>query len=230
MTGGHARARRQTRDEELRALVSGSLRHQRRERKVSNALRCRGGDGRCDVVIVNAGRTLPMASPPKPRRRRRRRSSGDVIGAGVPAVPDDDRVVPLVIGRRAPLVAALGTASAPPSAAPAAPAGRAGRADAAAGCGAAGNPLNADDHRSGKPTVGFIWGDGPTGYSIKCAWRAASPIYAGRIVLVTDRRLGAESESADAVCRRGRAGSADAGFTVVECDSTAKAWARPRAR
>jgi hypothetical protein len=41
--------------------------------------------------------------------------------------------------------------------------------------------------------VGFIWGDGVTGYSIKYAWRATAPQGAERIVLVTDRRLGAHA-------------------------------------
>ncbi len=41
------------------------------------------------------------------------------------------------------------------------------------------------------PTLGFIWGDGVTGYSIKYAWRVSSPSGGERVVLVTDRRLGA---------------------------------------
>jgi hypothetical protein len=38
------------------------------------------------------------------------------------------------------------------------------------------------------PTLGYVWGDGVTGYSIKYAWRAAD-----RVVLITDRRLGAHA-------------------------------------
>ena len=45
------------------------------------------------------------------------------------------------------------------------------------------------------PTVGFIWGDGPTGYSIKYAWRSSSADGRERIVLVTDRRIGAHAPS-----------------------------------
>jgi hypothetical protein len=61
------------------------------------------------------------------------------------------------------------------------------------------------------PTVGFIWGDGPTGYSIKYAWHAVS---AGgrRVVLATDRRLGAHSTSWPVAPQ----GAADAEFTVIE--------------
>ena len=40
------------------------------------------------------------------------------------------------------------------------------------------------------PTVGFIWGDGVTGYSIKYAWRSPATGKGERIVLVVDRRLG----------------------------------------
>ena len=41
------------------------------------------------------------------------------------------------------------------------------------------------------PTIGFVWADGPTGYSIKYAWQSASTEATRRIVLVTDRRIGA---------------------------------------
>ena len=53
------------------------------------------------------------------------------------------------------------------------------------------------------PTVGFIWGDGPTGYSIKYAWRSPSTDGRERIVLVTERRIGAH---APLVACDGRAG------------------------
>ena len=62
------------------------------------------------------------------------------------------------------------------------------------------------------PTFGFIWGEGPTGYSIKYAWRAASPDGLERIVLVTDRRLGAHEAS----WPKGSGPAADADFTVIE--------------
>jgi len=62
------------------------------------------------------------------------------------------------------------------------------------------------------PTVGFIWGDGPTGFSIKYAWRAAASDGRERIVLVTDRRIGANSTSWPAA----KGAAADADFTVLE--------------
>jgi hypothetical protein len=62
------------------------------------------------------------------------------------------------------------------------------------------------------PTVGFIWGDGPTGYSIKYAWRSASPEGHERIVLATDRRLGAHATSWPA----SPGAAADAEYTVIE--------------
>jgi hypothetical protein len=62
------------------------------------------------------------------------------------------------------------------------------------------------------PTVGFIWGEGPSGYSIKYAWRAPSPDGLERVVLVTDRRLGEHSTAFPAL----PGAMADAGFTAIE--------------
>jgi hypothetical protein len=96
---------------------------------------------------------------------------------------------------RAPLLTAL---SAPPPA-PTAPAA-AGRAGAAAGrggrAGGRGTPPPTPLERlatavKAAPTLGYIWSDGVTGYSIKYAWRSAAP--GERIVLVTDRLLGAHA-------------------------------------
>ena len=90
---------------------------------------------------------------------------------------------------RAPLLTAL---SAPPPTPPApAPAGRAaGRGGRGGG---RGTPPPTPLERlatavKAAPTLGYIWGDGVTGYSIKYAWRAA-----GRVVLVTERRFGAHA-------------------------------------
>jgi hypothetical protein len=72
------------------------------------------------------------------------------------------------------------------------------------------------------PTVGFVWGDGPTGYSIKYAWRSAAADGTERLVLVTDRRLGAHSPSwpqASGVAAETSAtadAAAEAEFTVIE--------------
>jgi len=71
------------------------------------------------------------------------------------------------------------------------------------------------------PTVGYLWTTDVTGYSIKYAYHAASPGGGERIVLATDRRLGAYSPgwtpapSADASAKPA-AEAADYDFTLVE--------------
>jgi hypothetical protein len=171
------------------------------------------------LVIVNAGRTFAdgLAAEASAEAAPALKLKASVIGAGVPAVPMTIELFRWSTDvERAPLVAALAAPPpAPPSAAPAAPAGRAGRAGRG---GRAAAPPQSPLQRlttaiKAAPTVGFIWGDGPTGYSIKYAWRAASPGTPERVVLVTDRRLGA-SLSADALAKAGA--GADAEFTVVE--------------
>jgi hypothetical protein len=125
---------------------------------------------------------------------------------------------------RAPLVTALAALPPAPAPVPAAPAtGRAGRAAGRGGRAAAPPPSPRERLTTAikaAPTVGFIWSDGPTGYSIKYAWRAApapsgvkgSPGTPERVVLVTDRRLGANATSWPAAS----ASAADTEFTVVE--------------
>ena len=62
------------------------------------------------------------------------------------------------------------------------------------------------------PTVGVIWGGGPTGYSIKYAWRSASPDGRERLVFVTDRRLGAHVLPSPPAA----GAAADSDWTVIE--------------
>ncbi len=114
---------------------------------------------------------------------------------------------------RAPLVAAL---AAPPPA-PAAPAAAGGRAGGRGrGRGAPPPPPTPFARRSAAinaaPTLGYIWTDGVTGYSIKYAWRSPAAEDQERIVLVTERRL--DSHAPDWAPRSGA--SADADFTVIE--------------
>jgi hypothetical protein len=110
---------------------------------------------------------------------------------------------------RAPLLAALSApAPAPP---PAAPAGRAAAGRGGRG-GSRGAPPPTPIERlatavKSAPTVGYIWGDGVTGYSIKYAWRSAD-----RVVLVTDRRLGAHAPHWGLAASSGPAPE----FTVLE--------------
>ena len=70
-------------------------------------------------------------------------------------------------------------------------AARGGRGDAAA---APPNPIAALTAAIGKaPTLGYIWTNDVTGYSIKYAYHASLPDGGERIILATDRRLGAHT-------------------------------------
>ena len=140
-----------------------------------------------------------------------------VIGASAPTAPMTIELFRWSTDvERAPLLAAMtAPPPAPPSAAPATPAGRAGRAGRGGRAGGAPPPSPLErltNAIKAAPTVGFIWSDGPTGYSIKYAWRASSPNTPERVVLVTDRRLGANATSWPAPA----ASAVDAAFTVVE--------------
>ena len=139
---------------------------------------------------------------------------------------------------RNPIVAALNPA--PPAAAPARAAGggaaAAGRGGAAAarGRGAAGRggrgdaapitPIAALTAAINKaPTIGYIWTTDITGYSIKYAFHAPLPDGGERIILATDRRLGAYAPGwkPAAATPPGAGGSAKAAdtdyeFTLIE--------------
>jgi hypothetical protein len=97
---------------------------------------------------------------------------------------------------RSPLLAALSApqAVAPSPAADPPRAGRGGGRGGRGGRGAAAPPSPAArlaSAISAAPTIGYIWGHGVTGYSVKYAWQAPSAGGApGRIVLVVERRLG----------------------------------------
>jgi hypothetical protein len=116
---------------------------------------------------------------------------------------------------RSPVVAALNPAPPPPAAAPAPAAetatpaaergggargGRAGRGGGRGGRGGRGEatapptPIAALTGAIGKaPTIGYIWTDGVTGYAIKYAYHAPLPDGGERIILATNRVLGADS-------------------------------------
>ena len=118
----------------------------------------------------------------------------------------------------APLLAALSTppAQPPAPAAPAAVAGRGGRG----GRGAALPPspmARLEAAIKAAPTCGYIWGEGVTGYSIKYARRAPTDEGGDRIVLVTDRRVGAYASSSTLTPAAAAPGSpAERDFTVIE--------------
>lgn len=137
------------------------------------------------------------------------------------------RPVPLTIdltrwstdAERAPLLAALTPVPQAPPAAAAAPAAARGGGGGRGGRGGAATPPASPAARlatatKAAPTLGFIWGDGPTGYSIKYAWHAVSADGRQRIVLLTDRRLGAHAS--DAWPAASSDATADAEFTVLE--------------
>ena len=111
---------------------------------------------------------------------------------------------------RAPLLTAL---SAPPPAPPAPAPAAGGRAAGRGGRGGGrGTPPPTPIERlatavKAAPTLGYIWGDGVTGYSIKYAWRSA-----GRVVLVTERRFGAHAPEWGLATGTGP----EAEFTVIE--------------
>lgn len=111
--------------------------------------------------------------------------------ADAAAPPADAGATPAAAGAKPPPAAG----AAPPAAA-AAGRGRGGRGGRGA---RAAEPLSPLERLTAAlraaPSVGFIWGDGVTGYAIKYAWRAAQPDGSERIVLVTDRRLGSHSHA-----------------------------------
>jgi hypothetical protein len=99
-----------------------------------------------------------------------------------------------------PIVTALASPPAQPSEASRANAAAAGRGRAGAGRGrgrggpalAPLSPIAAFTAALGRtPTLGYIWTNDITGYSIKYAWHATLPDGTERIVLATNRRLGA---------------------------------------
>jgi len=61
------------------------------------------------------------------------------------------------------------------------------------------------------PTVGYLWTNDITGYSIKYAWHSALPDGTDRIVLVSDRRLGAYTNA-----WKSKAPDTDYTFTLIE--------------
>ncbi|HEY3044839.1 MAG TPA: hypothetical protein VGJ39_12480, partial [Vicinamibacterales bacterium] len=104
-------------------------------------------------------------------------------------------------------------------------AGRGGRGGAGRGRGDAAplNPIAALTAAIGRaPTIGYIWTNDVTGYSIKYAYHAPLPDGGERIILATDRRLGAYSAGWKPVAAPGAEALAKAApptdyeFTVIE--------------
>ena len=101
--------------------------------------------------------------------------------------------------------------------------GRAGRGGPG-GAGAALDPVAALTAAIGRaPTIGYIWTNDVTGYAIKYAWHASLPDGGERIILATDRRLGAYSSAWKPVARAllgaealGETAVRDYEFTLIE--------------
>ena len=116
---------------------------------------------------------------------------------------------------RAPLIAAF-AAPPPAPARPAAPAPSAAAAGRGRGRGAPPPPPSPLARLSAAiqaaPTLGYIWTDGVTGYSIKYAWRSPAIADKERIVLIIERRLDSHAPDWAPVS----SAASDANFTVIE--------------
>jgi len=118
---------------------------------------------------------------------------------------------------RTPVMSALSAPVPAPAPAAAPGRGRGGRGGAPAA------PLSPAARLSASikaaPTLGYIWSDGVTGYSIKYAWHSSGAGAADRVVLITERRLAVR------VAEPLAAGvEAEGDFTVIEMrlDATGK--------
>ena len=119
-----------------------------------------------------------------------------------------------------PIVTALAAPPAQPSEVARANATAAGRGRAGRGRGRGGpaaaplSPIAAFTAALGRaPTVGYIWTSDITGYAIKYAWHAPLPDGTDRIILVSDRRLGAYTE---AWKQAAQTPETDYAFTLIE--------------
>jgi hypothetical protein len=63
------------------------------------------------------------------------------------------------------------------------------------------------------PTLGYIWTSDITGYAIKYAWHATLPDGTDRIILASDRRLGAYTNAWKTTAQ---APETDYAFTLIE--------------
>ena len=70
------------------------------------------------------------------------------------------------------------------------------------------------------PTVGYIWTNDITGFSIKYAWHSVLPDGTERIVLVSDRRLGAYTNAWNPAAAK--AADTDYTFTLIELQAGPK--------
>jgi len=131
-------------------------------------------------------------------------------------------------GGTAPATAAGATEGAATTAPPAAAAGRGGRGGgrgaAPAGLPSGNSPARDTPEGSlaaalqSAEGVGYLWTSESTGYSIRYAYRLPQPDGGERIILATDRRLGAFDDSWKPAAGQG----ADYGFSIIELRLNAK--------
>jgi hypothetical protein len=133
----------------------------------------------------------------------------------------EDEMRPIVTALAAPPAQPSEVARANAAAGRAAGAAR-GRGAAAAGRGrgrggpalAPLSPIDAFTAALGRaPTVGYIWTNDITGYSIKYAWHAPLPDGTDRIILASNRRLGAYTDAWKAATQTP---ATDYAFTLIE--------------
>jgi|SRR6185369_1631229 len=123
---------------------------------------------------------------------------------------------------RTPLLAALSPAPSQPVETTPAGRGRAGRGRGRGGPAAAPlTPIAAFTAALGRaPTVGYIWTSDITGYSIKYAWHSRQADGGDRIVIASDRRLGAYTNAwkplAAEAAAKTAAAETDYAFTLIE--------------
>ena len=73
------------------------------------------------------------------------------------------------------------------------------------------------------PTIGYVWTNEIAGYSIKYAFHASLPGGSERIILATDRRLGAYSAEWQPVAT---ATPTDYRFTLIEVQLGPRGWGK----
>jgi hypothetical protein len=107
--------------------------------------------------------------------------------------------------------------------------GRGGRGgDAAAGAPKPPDPISVLAEAINKaPTVGYLWTNETVGYSIKYAYRISSPDGSERIILATDRRLGAGTAGWKPAAAMGT--PTDYQFTLIELHIDSKGSGEARA-
>jgi hypothetical protein len=150
--------------------------------------------------------TVPLVAQSAPPVAELTATSANVSEPGTPVKirilrwSTDEERAPIVAALNPP--AAAGSAAAPAGAPAEAARGRGGaaagrgRGRGRGGAAAQLSPIAAFTAALGRaPTLGYIWTNEITGYSIKYAWHSLLPDGTDRIILASDRRLGAYTDA-----------------------------------